>query len=209
MRSEWILERIPSEGRVLDIGFVGTRDGDIHRLLRAALPRRTIVGMDIDLDGIRRMKLPATVAGDATRLPFADASFSTVVMAEILEHIPNPTGLLPEVARVLARGGRFIATTPNPYYPARWLKCWLFAANPVARQNVRRFLGSHDHISLLEPLSLCHALDRCGLDPHDLTTQKFTVPFLGRVLRRGGTLNLPWYPFNRLGGYLCVMSIKR
>jgi SAM-dependent methyltransferase len=208
VRTDWIVSKLPPSGRVLDIGFVGARGGDVHRLLREALPGRTLVGVDLDLAGIKKLGFPATIAADAFRLPFADATFEAVVMAEVLEHIWHPTTLLPEISRVLAEGGRFIVTTPSPYSLSRWLRCWLFASGAFAPANVRRFLGHPDHKSLLEPLSFCYALDRSGLQPTDLTTQKFTLPFVGRLFRGRGTLDVAAYPFNRLGDYLCIMSVK-
>ena len=43
------------------------------------------------------------VRGDATRLPFADASFEVVTMLEVLEHIPDTRRALAAVCRVASR----------------------------------------------------------------------------------------------------------
>ena len=51
--------------------------------------------------------------GDATRLPFADASFDAVITSEVLEHIPDDIGALAEMVRVLRPGGVFAATVPT------------------------------------------------------------------------------------------------
>lgn len=58
------------------------------------------------------------VQGDATRLPFPDATFDRVITSEVLEHIPNDTGALDEFARVLRPGGTFAATVPT-WYPEK------------------------------------------------------------------------------------------
>lgn len=50
------------------------------------------------------------------RLPFEDAAFGTVVLADVLEHVRKPQFLLGEIARVLQIGGHLIASTPF-YYP--------------------------------------------------------------------------------------------
>jgi SAM-dependent methyltransferase len=65
--------------------------------------------------------LAAPVNGDATCLPFADASFDRVIAAEVLEHIPDDTRALAELARVLRPGGTIAVTVPA------WLServCW-------------------------------------------------------------------------------------
>ena len=48
---------------------------------------------------------------DGNTIPLPDASVDTVVMIEVLEHVPNPVALLAEVARVARHG--LIATVPN------------------------------------------------------------------------------------------------
>ena len=63
----------------------------------------------------------AAVAADATRLPFADGAFDAVIVAEILEHVPNDTAALTEIARVLRPGGTVAVTVPA-WLPER--VCW-------------------------------------------------------------------------------------
>jgi SAM-dependent methyltransferase len=63
----------------------------------------------------------APVNGDATRLPFDDASFDRVIAAEVLEHIDHDDAAISELARVLRPGGTMAVTVPA------WLAervCW-------------------------------------------------------------------------------------
>ena len=49
-------------------------------------------------------------------LPFAEGSFDTVLLTDVLEHIADPTQLVAEIGRVLAPGGCLIATVPFMYW---------------------------------------------------------------------------------------------
>jgi SAM-dependent methyltransferase len=51
--------------------------------------------------------------GDATALPFADASFDRVITSEVLEHIQDDVAALAELVRVLRPGGTLSVTVPT------------------------------------------------------------------------------------------------
>lgn len=61
------------------------------------------------------------VFGDATRLPFPDASFDLVLSGGLLEHFRDPAPVLSEMARVLKPGGLFYADiVPRKVSLYRW-----------------------------------------------------------------------------------------
>ena len=61
----------------------------------------------------RETTLPvAQVTGVGEALPFAEGSFSLVLLAETLEHVERPRRLGRELARILAPGGLVYVTTP-------------------------------------------------------------------------------------------------
>ena len=63
----------------------------------------------------------SVLASDATALPFPDNSFDRIIASEILEHIPDDTAALRELARVLRPGGTIAVSVPS------WLAermCW-------------------------------------------------------------------------------------
>lgn len=61
------------------------------------------------------------VCGDATALPFPDATFDAITMFDLLEHVPDHRQAIAEALRVVKPGGYLLISTPNenwqyPYY---------------------------------------------------------------------------------------------
>ena len=50
--------------------------------------------------------------GDMIRLPYPDASLDLVIASEVIEHAPDPRGVMAEIARVLLPGGKLVLTIP-------------------------------------------------------------------------------------------------
>ncbi|MBS4728688.1 demethylmenaquinone methyltransferase [Mycobacterium sp. SM1] len=77
------------------------------------------------------------IAGDATRLPFADAVFDAVTISFGLRNIADPQSALREMARVTRPGGRLVVcefSTPSTPVLATGYKEYLMRALPwVAR----------------------------------------------------------------------------
>ncbi|HUJ04506.1 MAG TPA: methyltransferase domain-containing protein [Streptosporangiaceae bacterium] len=123
---------ITAGDRLLDLGCGGGRHA-----FEAARRGARVVAVDTDraeLDGVAAIfagmaqagEIPAgasgmTVAGDATRLPFPDGAFDTVIAAEVLEHLPADQKAMDEIARVLRPGGTVAVTVPA-WLPER--VCW-------------------------------------------------------------------------------------
>ena len=74
--------------------------------------RDTLTAM-VEAGEIGAEQFVGVLRGDATRLPFADATFDAVITSEVLEHVPDDTGALAEMVRVLTPGGVFAATVPS------------------------------------------------------------------------------------------------
>ncbi|MHC5028663.1 MAG: bifunctional demethylmenaquinone methyltransferase/2-methoxy-6-polyprenyl-1,4-benzoquinol methylase UbiE, partial [Planctomycetota bacterium] len=112
------LARVGPEDDVLDVAC-GT--GDLTEAFASAGPR-TIVGLDFVPEMLtlarrkvaaRRQRRPGTstptyIEGDATALPFDDASHDVVSIAFGLRNVDRPAAALAEFARVLRPGGRLI-----------------------------------------------------------------------------------------------------
>jgi demethylmenaquinone methyltransferase/2-methoxy-6-polyprenyl-1,4-benzoquinol methylase len=101
------LELTPGQA-VLDLA-AGTGTS-AHALATAA--DVTVVPCDFSLGmlraGLRRHPDLPFVAGDALRLPFADASFDAVTISFGLRNVHDPDAALRELARVTRPGGRLV-----------------------------------------------------------------------------------------------------
>jgi ubiquinone/menaquinone biosynthesis C-methylase UbiE len=115
----WVFDGVHFEG-VRTLLEVGMGVGAETRLLRARWPELRVVGVDISdgqLAHARRVLADDVAAGaveliraSATALPlpaaYADAGF----VCWLLEHVPDPTAVLRECARVVRPGGRVFVT---------------------------------------------------------------------------------------------------
>jgi len=100
-------------GRVLDIGC-GV--GDHLAGFRRAKVR---VGIELAFERFKKRKYENVifVQADATKLPFKDESFYTVLSVDVIEHIPHYHAFISEAYRVLRPGGTALIQTPN--YPIK------------------------------------------------------------------------------------------
>lgn len=83
--------------------------------------------------------------GDAAALPFADGSFATVLIRDLLHHLPQPRRALEEACRVLRPAGRFVLIEPNARNPLIRLQMALVPAERGAARSdacwLRELLG--------------------------------------------------------------------
>jgi SAM-dependent methyltransferase len=97
IRAKDLMRLVPKNRRsVLDIG---ARGGVFSRLLTQYFD--TVVALDLvkppfSIPGVE------TVAGDVTRLQFADNEFDCIFCAEVLEHVPDLQRAAREITRVVA-----------------------------------------------------------------------------------------------------------
>lgn len=105
------LARIPTNGRVLDLG-AGT--GDLAREALRQSPGCSVVAADFTLGMMQTGKKihgadHSWAAADALHLPFPDNAFDAVVSGFLLRNVVDLPGALNEQMRVLQPGGRLVA----------------------------------------------------------------------------------------------------
>jgi SAM-dependent methyltransferase len=98
--------------RVLDAGCGNGRYTKF--LLEQADPKALVTAIDYSPGMLQRARdrlrsdRVHPVAADLTHLPYPDASFDAIVCGWVLEHLPDPTPGLRELARVLKPGGKLL-----------------------------------------------------------------------------------------------------
>jgi SAM-dependent methyltransferase len=165
----------------VDYELLGLRAGDLVLDLGAGAGRHTfeclrrgarVVALDYGFDELPPVRdlmwamkeagettadaLGGCVNGDATRLPFPDGTFDRIICSEVFEHIPDDTGAMAELARVLRPGGVLAATVPS------WLPekvCWALSAEYHAP------LASGGHVRIYTEGQLRERLRGAGLEP--------------------------------------------
>jgi len=142
-------------GAALD---VGCGLGDMLRY------RPNTVGVDVNrhsVDYCRSRGLEAYLIEDG-RLPFAACSFDTVVLDNVLEHVPRPQALLDEIARVLKRRGTIVIGVPGE----------------------RGFASDPDHKVFYDESSLIRTLKTAGFESDRMFHVPCRAPLLSRLLRQ-------------------------
>ena len=163
MRTERIDEVLRHcHGLVLDLGCAGQADRRsaldstywlhgriIERFPDAwGLEYSTQNADELLLQGMRNIRI-----GDAQNFDLEER-FDTVVAGEIIEHLPNPGGMLTSAARHLKPGGRIIVTTPYVFSGAFTAYAWL---------KFPKTCSNTDHTMWYCPSTMSVLAGKCGL----------------------------------------------
>ncbi|MBW2274616.1 MAG: class I SAM-dependent methyltransferase [Deltaproteobacteria bacterium] len=126
---EPFLERI--EEPCLEMGC--GEGNNLFRLVR----RARCFGVDLfpkKLDfAASRLPEARLAVADVARMPFADGTFRTVFIRDVLHHVPEPRRVVEEAVRVLQPGGLLCLLEPNARNPIVQLQTRLVAAEAGAR----------------------------------------------------------------------------
>ncbi len=147
--------------RVLDLGVVDhTVDTErSERWLHGQLVEvaGTALGIDVVADEVERLSQRGyhVTCMDVTTGELPDGEWDLIVAGELVEHLGRPGRLFDAAAALLARDGKFVLTSPNPY--AAWRIVQNLRGRPF--ENV-------DHALLLSPWGIAELADRAGLRLH-------------------------------------------
>jgi len=149
----------------------GTGMGFYPLVINRLFPGVRVIGIDTDPRALAfaRGHLEAgtpVIHADITAMPLASSSIDSVLMSEVLEHLPDEAAALAEVRRVLKPGGKLALTVPYRHYPA-WYDPINRVAEALARRPIRRgpFAGIWaNHERLYDSEQLLSVLTSAGFE---------------------------------------------
>jgi SAM-dependent methyltransferase len=138
---------------LLEIG--AGEGGNLFHLLTAGSTVGAPVGIDGFVDKLRfaSRELPGArfAAADVTHLPFREGAFSTVLIRDVLHHLPEPRLAVAEAIRVLAPGRELVLIEPNARSPFICLQMALVPAERgAARSDIAWLRGLLEGLALEE-----------------------------------------------------------
>jgi SAM-dependent methyltransferase len=157
LRRDFLLETLEPHARVIDVGCgAGWFAGELARAGFA------VVGVEVAHEPVRRARerfpeLEFLVVSGRT-LPFSAGAFDAAWLGEVLEHVVDGIGLLEEVVRVMAPGGRLALSTPDH---GRRLR---LALGLSRRAFERHFEPRSDHLRFFTGRTLRALLEACGFE---------------------------------------------
>lgn len=133
-------------------------------------------------------------------LPFADAQFDTIILSDVLEHIPDPELLWREMARVLSPGGKVIMNVPFYYsihaHPHDYYRYTNFALERFVANNGLELVQLHAFGGIVEIL--------CDLQAKAFSKLRVVGPPLAMLLQWAAG----WFAHTRLGARVTSASSR-
>ena len=109
-RLDWMASRLPSDARVLDIGCAWGYFLDQGR-------RRGLQMYGVEISprtaAFAKQACPNVHVGELGTAPWPERFFDAATLWHTLEHLPDPSGVLRQVHRLLKPGGRLFLEVPD------------------------------------------------------------------------------------------------
>ncbi|PWT88793.1 MAG: hypothetical protein C5B54_10035 [Acidobacteria bacterium] len=105
-----------TNGPLKTIVDLGTADGLMLRNLKERMGALHFLGIDYSIDLLKAQRLDGIfkTRADVQKVPVRSGVADAVIATAVIEHVPDPDGMMRECARILRTGGLVIITTPAP-----------------------------------------------------------------------------------------------
>jgi SAM-dependent methyltransferase len=162
-----------------------------------------VVSLDLMSAAVRLSAKCLPVAGNAQRIPLADASIDFVFCASLIEHVSDPAALLAEIWRVLRPGGYAYVSFPpfysplggHEYAPFHYLgEAWAMRLSAARRQRSHPAWARQLYNVAETPTSFANSYDDWGLYRMTIAKARRLVRTAGFVQVDLSTRYLPFSP---------------
>jgi SAM-dependent methyltransferase len=112
-RDAWIrkkVQQIATGSKVLDVGAGPAPYRDLF--LNCEFKTHDFMQYNGYKSGTEGKYAAIDYVSDVTAIPVEDASFDVILCTEVLEHVPDPSAALKEMARIVRPGGKLLITAP-------------------------------------------------------------------------------------------------
>jgi len=151
-KDEQLIKYTQGKKTIVDIGC---GEGILLEKLMQKYPAKEIIGIDAEKENIEICKKYGlnVIFGSAYNLPLKDNSIDCIILAEVIEHLDQPSKAIGEIHRVLKKNGMLIMLFPNDlmflvarlltlkvkeaFYDTGHVKQW-------SPQKARKFLSEHN-----------------------------------------------------------------
>jgi SAM-dependent methyltransferase len=134
-------------------------------------------------------------------LPFGDAAFDTIVLSDVLEHIPTPELLWKEMARILSANGKILLSVPFLYWvhegPHDYYRYTQFALRRFVEMSGLQLLVIQPTGGALEVLTDIFA--KCVVQ----------LPIVGRPFAIASQFLMLWFSKTKLGTRVMRATCER
>jgi len=171
---------ISSAEIVVDVGC-----GSGNLIFQSRQPAQLAIGLDMSEAAVRfcqslipeggRSHVLAQAMGHA--IPLSNACTDTVLLVEVIEHLPAPLAVLSEIRRIMKDGARLFITTPNYAFPSLWPLLEALAD----RSGLVPKMASEQHIQQFGPEMLADLLKQAGFNIGCLGTFYRFSPFASLI----------------------------
>jgi 2-polyprenyl-6-hydroxyphenyl methylase / 3-demethylubiquinone-9 3-methyltransferase len=180
VRLAYVRDRVGLQGRrILDVGCGG---GLLAEAMAAAGARVTGIDMAAPALGVaRRHAFESSVAVDyhqSTAEAWARDHreiYEVITCMELVEHVPDPAGLIQALARMVQPRGDLFFATVNRTWLARLLGIW-FSENIIGIVPK----GTHTYGKFVRPRELTRWARQAGLEVRDMSGLRY-LPFNGHA----------------------------